>query len=161
MVFTVQWCSITPWNPLSRSEDNLDPEVSLFYKVGCKWSWCLVFCTTQRFVQNERRSYILEHNSESVKVVPLASYFFILSRQQQCPAFSGSMAGKSKLLLNNCRLTPQNVPVQWFKAFFNICHKSPLRKKKNINAWARGSTSHWFVNQFNTKLSCCGLKDKI
>ena len=36
-----QYCCYWPWVPLdwSRREDNLDPEVSLYYKVGCKWPW--------------------------------------------------------------------------------------------------------------------------
>ena len=46
-------------------------------KLGVNGRECLVFCGTQGFVQRERRSYIHVHNSESVKVVPLATCFLI------------------------------------------------------------------------------------
>ena len=37
---------------------------------------------------------ILHRKSVLVKVVQLASFFFILSRQQQCLAFNGSLTGR-------------------------------------------------------------------
>ena len=37
---------------------------------------------------------ILHRKSVLVKVVQLASFFFILSRQQQWPAFNGSLTGR-------------------------------------------------------------------